>query len=132
MSLEANLLSGEADRPFVGSRVALFSLRMVFSAVSTLLARCLPLPSSFVFVPGVMRINIPQNKRHFVVAEEMRDRCVVTSAAAATCQNVDVVDVQLMAIGHRNRNALLLQMRIGLLWKSGHVVDEGDRVFDFD
>ena len=27
--------------------------------------------------------------------------------------NVDVVVVQLLAIGHRNRNALLLLMRIG-------------------
>ena len=26
---------------------------------------------------------------------------------------VDVLDVQLLAIGHYNRNALLLQMRIG-------------------
>ena len=54
----------------------------------------------------------------------------MTSAAIASWHNVDVVDVQLLAIGHRNRNALLLQMRIGLLWKSGRVVDEGDRVFD--
>ena len=54
----------------------------------------------------------------------------MTSAAAATWRNVGVVDVQLLAIGHRNRNvgvvdvqllaighrnrnALLLQMRIG-------------------
>ena len=29
MSLEAKLMSGEVDRPFVGSRVASFSLRMV-------------------------------------------------------------------------------------------------------
>ena len=29
MSLEAKLMSGEIDRPFVGSRVASFSLRMV-------------------------------------------------------------------------------------------------------
>ena len=62
---------------------------------------------------GVMRINISNNKQHFVVVEEVRDRCVVTSAATATWRNVDVVDVQLLAIGHRNRNALLLQMRIG-------------------
>ena len=60
-----------------------------------------------------MRINIPNNKRHFVVAEEMRDRCIVTTAATATWRNVDVVDVQLLAFGHRNRYALLFQMRIG-------------------
>ena len=60
-----------------------------------------------------MRINIPNNKRHFVVAEEVRDRCVVTSTAIATWRIVDAVDVQLMAIGHRNQNALLLQMAIG-------------------
>ena len=59
-----------------------------------------------------MRINIPNDKRHFVVAEEVRDRCDVTSAATATWRNVDVVYVQLLTIGHRNRNALLLQMRI--------------------
>ena len=60
-----------------------------------------------------MHINIPNNKRHFVVAEEVRDRCVVTSAVTAVWQNVDVVDVQLMAIGHCDGNTLLLQMRIG-------------------
>ena len=60
-----------------------------------------------------MRINIPNNKRHFVVAEEVRNRCVVTSAATATWWYVDAVDVQLLAIWHRNRNALLLQMMIG-------------------
>ena len=60
-----------------------------------------------------MHINIPNNKRHFVVAEEVRDRCVVTSAATATWRNVDVVDVQLLAIGHCDRNTLLLQMSIG-------------------
>ena len=60
-----------------------------------------------------MRINIISFKLHFVVAEEVRDRCVVTSAATATWRSVDVVDVQLLAIGHCNRNALLLQMRIG-------------------
>ena len=60
-----------------------------------------------------MRINIPNNKQHFVAAEEVRDRCVVTSAATAVYRNVDVQDVQLLAIGHCNRNALLLQMRIG-------------------
>ena len=59
-----------------------------------------------------MRINIPNNERYFVVAEEVRDQCVVTSAATATWRNVDVVDVQL-PIGHCNRNALLLQVRIG-------------------
>ena len=62
-----------------------------------------------------MRIDIPNNKRHFVVAKKVRDRCVVTSAATATCRNVDVVDVQLLPIGHRNRNALLIQMMICLL-----------------
>ena len=77
-----------------------------------------------------MRINIPNNKRHFVVAEEVRDQCIVTSSAAAMWQNVDAVDVQLLAIRHHNRNAMLLQMRIGRLRKSGRVVDEGDHVFD--
>ena len=42
----------------------------------------------------------------------MRDRCAVTSAATATWRNADVVDVQLLAIWHRNLNALLLQMGI--------------------
>ena len=60
-----------------------------------------------------MRINIRNDKRHFVVAEEVRDRCVVTSDATATWRNIDIVDVQLLEIGHRKRNALLLQMRIG-------------------
>ena len=60
-----------------------------------------------------MRINIPNNNRHVVVAEEVRDRCVVTSAATATWQKIDVVDVPLLTIGHRSRNSLLLQMRIG-------------------
>ena len=60
-----------------------------------------------------MRNNISNNTRHFLVSEEVRDRCVVTSAATATWRNVDVVDVQLLAIGHCNRNALMLQMRIG-------------------
>ena len=60
-----------------------------------------------------MRITVPNNKRLFVVAEEVRDRCVVTSAATATWRNVDVVDVQLLAIGHCDRNTLLLQMSIG-------------------
>ena len=55
----------------------------------------------------------------------MRDRCAVTSAATATWRNVDVVDVQLLAIGHRNRNALLLQMRIDLLWKKGVLSTKG-------
>ena len=59
------------------------------------------------------RINIPNNKRHFVVVEEVRDRCVETSAATATWRNVDVVNVQLPAIGHCDRNALLLRMMIG-------------------
>ena len=74
----------------------------------------------FVFVcvrilSGVMCINISNNKRHFVVAVEVRDRCVVTRAAAATWQNADVEGVQLLVNGHRNRNASLLQMRIGSL-----------------
>ena len=59
-----------------------------------------------------MHINIPNNKRHFVVAEEVRDRCGVTCAPTAMWRNVDVGDVQLLAIGHCNQNALLLQMRI--------------------
>ena len=46
-----------------------------------------------------MRINIHNNKRHFVVAEEVRDRHLVTSAATATWRNVDVVNVQLLATG---------------------------------
>ena len=74
---------------------------------STVLFVCVRIPS------GVMRINITNNKRHFVATEEVHDRCVVTSAATATWQNVDVVDVQLLAIGHCDRNALLLQMRNG-------------------
>ena len=41
-----------------------------------------------------MRINIPNNKRNFVDAEEVRDRCVVTSAATATWRKLDVVDAQ--------------------------------------
>ena len=52
-----------------------------------------------------MCINISNNKQRLVVAVEVRDRCVVTSAAAATWRNVDVVEVQLLAIGHRKRNA---------------------------
>ena len=59
-----------------------------------------------------MRINIPNDMRRFVVAKDVRDRCVVTSAATSTWQNVDVVNVQLLAIEQRNRNTLLLQMRI--------------------
>ena len=62
---------------------------------------------------GVMHINITNNKRHFVIADEVPNRWIVTSTATATWQNVDIVDIQLMAIGHRNRNALLLQMRTG-------------------
>ena len=50
ISLEANVMSGEVDKPFVGSRVASFSLRMVYSAASTSSASCSPLSSSFVFV----------------------------------------------------------------------------------
>ena len=60
-----------------------------------------------------MHINIPNNRQHFIVAEEVHDRCIVTSAGTATWRYVDVVDVQLLAIGHCNQNALLLQMRIG-------------------
>ena len=75
-----------------------------------------------------MRIKIPNNKRDYVLAEEVSDRCVVTSAA--TWRNVDVVNVQFVSIGHRNRNAMLLQMRVGGLWKSGRVDDEGGRFFD--
>ena len=72
-----------------------------------------------------MCIRIPYNKRHFVVAyEEVLGQCVVTSTMAATWRNVDIVDVQLLAIGHCNRYALLFQMRIG------RVVDEGDYLFD--
>ena len=59
-----------------------------------------------------MRIDIPNNKRHFVVTEKVRGQSVVTSAATATWRNVNVVDVQLLATGHCNRNALMLQMRI--------------------
>ena len=59
-----------------------------------------------------MRISFSNNRRHFVVAEEVRNRCVVFSAAAVSLRNLDVVDVQLLAFGHRNRSALLLQMRI--------------------
>ena len=33
--------------------------------------------------------------------------------SCAMWRNVDVVDAQLLAIGHCDRNALLLQMRIG-------------------
>ena len=57
---------------------------------------------------GVMCINITNNKRHFFVAEEVRDRCVVTSAATARWRNVDAVDVQLLAIGHCNHNAVVV------------------------
>ena len=62
------MMSGEVDRPIVGSRVTSFSLRMVESAASISSASCSPLSSSFMFV----------------VAQEVRDRCVVTSAATAT------------------------------------------------
>ena len=77
-----------------------------------------------------MCINIPNNWLHFVVDKEVLDRCVVTSAATATWRNVDLVDVQLLAIRHCDRNALLLQMIISLRRKSGRAVDEGDRVLD--
>ena len=60
-----------------------------------------------------MRINIPNNNRHFLVAVEVRDQCVVTSAATAMWRNVDVVDVQLLAIENRSLNAFLLQMCFG-------------------
>ena len=50
---------------------------------------CVRIPSS------VMQIDISINKRHLFVAEEVRDGCVVTSAATATWRNVDDVDVQL-------------------------------------
>ena len=56
----------------------------------------------------MIRIDIPDNKRHFIIAEEVCDRCIVISAASATWLNVDVVDMQLLAIGHRNPNAFLL------------------------
>ena len=59
-----------------------------------------------------MRINIINNNRYFAVAEEVRNRCVLTSAAAAMWRNVDVVDAQLLAIGHCDRITLLLQMSI--------------------
>ena len=108
-------MSGLFDPPLVGSRGASFSLRKVLTAASISSASCKPLLSSFVFrIPsGVMRINIPNNMRHFVVSEEVRDRCILASAATATWRKVDVVDVQLLTIGHCDRNALLLQMRIG-------------------
>ena len=51
-----------------------------------------------------MRINISNNNRRIIVPEEVRDRCVVISDATATWQNVDVLDVQWLAIGHRNLN----------------------------
>ena len=60
-----------------------------------------------------MGINIPNNKRHSVLADQVRDRCVVTSAATVTWRNVYVADEQLLATEYCNRNALLLQMRIG-------------------
>ena len=43
-------MSGEDDWPFVGSRVASFSLRMVLSAASISSANCSPMTSSLVFV----------------------------------------------------------------------------------
>ena len=57
-----------------------------------------------------MCINITNNKRHFFVAEEVRDRYIVTSAATARWQNVDAVDVQLLAIGHCNHNAVVVDI----------------------
>ena len=74
-----------------------------------------------------MHFNIPNN--NFLVVEEVRDRCLVTSAAIATWPNADV-GVQLLEIGNGNQNALLLQMRISWLWKSCDVVVKGDCVFD--
>ena len=53
MLLEVKLMSGEVDRPFVGSRVASFSLRMVKSAGSISSTSCSPLSSSFVFVSNL-------------------------------------------------------------------------------
>ena len=50
MSMETKLMSGEADRLFVSSRVASFSLRMLYSATSISSASCSPFSSSFVFV----------------------------------------------------------------------------------
>ena len=50
MSLEDKLMTDNVVRPFVSSRVPLFSLRMVLSAASILSASCSPLSSSFVFV----------------------------------------------------------------------------------
>ena len=44
------------------------------------------------FAPsGVILINIPNNKPYFLVAEDIRDGCVVTSAAFAAWRNVVVV-----------------------------------------
>ena len=100
---------------FSGSRGLLGLILPFYEWCSRLHRFCQLVVTSFIFVcvripSGVMRINISNNKRHFVVAEEVRDRCVVTSAATGTWQNVDV---QLLAIGHCDRNALLFQMRIG-------------------
>ena len=55
----------------------------------------------------VLRINIPNNVRHIIVAEGMRDRCVMISEATAKWRNAYDADLKLLAIGHRNRNALL-------------------------
>ena len=82
-------MSSEVDLPFIGSRVVSFSLRMAWSAVSISLAICSHLIFVWVRIPsGVMPINFINNKRHFVVAEEVRDRCVVASAATAIWRNV--------------------------------------------
>ena len=61
----------------------------------------------------MMCINISNRMQHFAAAEEVHVQCAVTKAATATWRNVDIVDVQLLAIWHQNQNALLLQMRIG-------------------
>ena len=42
-------MSGEVDRPFAGSHVASFSLRMVKSAASISTASCSPHSSTFAF-----------------------------------------------------------------------------------
>ena len=81
-SLEAQLMSGEVDRPFVGSRI------LVMNDVVGCINFFGLLFASFIFVcvrikSGVMSINIPKNKRQYVVAEKVRDRRVVTSAATA-------------------------------------------------
>ena len=68
-------MSGEVGQPFVGSRIASFSLRINIASCINFVAY---LFASFVFVcvcvpSGVMHINVPNNKRHFFIAEEVRD-----------------------------------------------------------